>query len=212
MITAMVVNEDRLANHFAKAKGIAFYNEQNELISVSENPAAEGSCCGGKKAALALLKEMNTQQIVVRNVGQRMLARLLDAGIRVYQSTTGGDAVSLLMHRDIRCSELTAAEQGRMSPKHANGHKCKGHSGDSHGGCSHEHGHGKEKGCCGSENGHDDGHRCCGSHSHEQGHGHKHKHEHKHEHKHAHSHGRGNGKGAMGKVTGVSAVRGNRFR
>lgn len=170
MITAMVVNEDRLANHFAKAKGIAFYNEQNELISVSENPAAESSCCGGKKAALALLKEMNTQQIVVRNVGQRMLARLLDAGIRVYQSSTGGDAISLLMHRDIRCSELTSAEQGRMSPKHANGHKCQGHSGES-GGCSH-----------------------------------------KHEHKHAHGRGRGNGQGAMGKVTGVSAVRDNRSR
>ena len=193
MVIAMVVNEDQLANHFAKAKGIAFYNEQYELISVSENPAAEGSCCGGKKAALTLLKEMNTKQILVRNIGQRMLARLLDAGIRVYQSSTGGDAVSLLIHRDIHCSELTAAEQGRISPKHADGHKCQGHSGDGDGGCSHDHGNGNEKGCCNTNTkSHNSGHRCCGTNNHE------------HEHD--------NSKLAMGKVTGISAVRGNHSR
>lgn len=149
MVIAIVVNEDQLANHFAKAKSIAFYNEQNEHINICENPAAKGNCCGGKKAAVTLLKEMQTEQILVRNIGQRMLARLLDAGIRVYQSSTGGDAESLLMHRDIHCSELTAAEQGRESPKHADGHQCQGHGGDSHNGCSHDHANGNEKGCCG---------------------------------------------------------------
>jgi predicted Fe-Mo cluster-binding NifX family protein len=146
MTIAMVVNKNRLANHFVKAPELAFFNADNTLIKVTDNPAKASSCCSGKKATVALLQESNVKKVIVRNIGQRMLGRLLKADIQVFQSPFGGEADAIL-NRLESCKELTEAEQGKLPAKHASGHSCEG-------GCG---GHAE-----GSEHGGKEG---CGSHS-----------------------------------------------
>jgi predicted Fe-Mo cluster-binding NifX family protein len=151
MTIAMVVNKNRLANHFVKAPELAFFNTDNTLIKVTDNPAKASSCCSGKKATVALLQESNVTKVIVRNIGQRMLGRLLKADIQVFQSPFGGEADAIL-NRLESCKELTEAEQGKLPAKHASGHSgegCGGHAeGSEHGG---KEGCGKDKSkgkCC----------------------------------------------------------------
>ncbi len=142
MTIAMVVNKNRLANHFVKAPEFAFFNADNTLIKVTDNPAKTSSCCSGKKATVALLQESNVKKVIVRNIGQRMLGRLLKADIQVFQSPFGGEADAIL-NRLESCKELTEAEQGKLPAKHASGHSSKG-------GCG-GHAEGGKEGCgCGS--------------------------------------------------------------
>lgn len=165
MTIAMVVNKNRLANHFVKAPEFAFFNADNTLIKVTDNPAKTSSCCSGKKATVALLQESNVKKIIVRNIGQRMLGRLLEADIQVFQSPFGGEADAIL-NRFESCNELTEAEQGKLPAKHAKtGQGCKG------GGCG-GHAEGSEhdgKEGCGSSHSEDSDHdhagkEGCGNH------------------------------------------------
>jgi predicted Fe-Mo cluster-binding NifX family protein len=142
MIYAIPHNRDHIANHFMKAKQFAFLTEDNALISNAINPSsAIGSSCKDKKATLSLIKEMKADAVIVRNIGERALEKLLSQGLRVFK-VNGQTPISMAVSSDM--VELTEASQGRPSENHNKkggcaGHvSCSGHSND--GGCCH-HGH-----------------------------------------------------------------------
>ncbi len=138
MIIAMPMSRDRLASHFTKAPEIGFFNEDFQQIMRVENPAVAGGC-SAKKAMLELIKQQGTDIVIVQHIGERMLGKLLAAGISVSKgSSQQAVAVLLSQSRDLS-RRLTDASQGRASLNHA-----------AKGGCCHSHAHGaSEQGGCG---------------------------------------------------------------
>lgn len=130
MIIAMLMSRERLASHFTKALQIGFYNEQFQLIKLVDNPAIEGDC-SAKKALLELIIQQGTDIVLVQNIGERMLGKLLDAGISVSKGSASQTVVTLLAQTADLNLRLTDASQGRASLKHA-----------AKGGCCHSTGDG----------------------------------------------------------------------
>ncbi|WP_024873329.1 NifB/NifX family molybdenum-iron cluster-binding protein [Tolumonas lignilytica] len=144
MITAIPMNEDRIANHFSKADHFVFVNENGDVLSRMVNPALNANC-SGKNALLTLLQAENTQQIFVRNIGERILGKLLENQFAVFQVNSNRQNISELVTADTNnFMQMTSPSQGRPSTnyeaKHANG-GC---------GCEHD-GHEKQHACCGSK-------------------------------------------------------------
>ncbi|WP_375752824.1 NifB/NifX family molybdenum-iron cluster-binding protein [Vibrio sp. HN007] len=152
MIYAVPHSRDCVANHFIKAPQFALLDDDSSVIKNVANPAAGNSSCSEKSVAIKMLKELETDAVIVRNIGERALGKLLSAGIRVFkvdsQTPLSSAATSPM-------TELTDASQGR--PSH--NHRKKG------GGCSHEDGHS----CCSAQKG--SKHVGCGC-SHDNGHKH----------------------------------------
>ena len=174
MIIAMPMSRDRLASHFTKAQQIGFFNEQHQLIGSFTNPALQGEGCSAKKAMLELIINNKTNIIIVQHIGERMLGKLLDAGISVSKGDSSLCVEELLQTTRNLNLRLLDASQGRASINHEKkGGCCGGHTEDGKsGGCgcgSHSHSgesdsHGsteaskgkKSGGCCGSSAGHGD--------------------------------------------------------
>ncbi|SUI93457.1 NifB/NifX family molybdenum-iron cluster-binding protein [Shewanella morhuae] len=136
MIIAMPMSRERLASHFTKAMQIGFHNEQSQLIKLVDNPALEGDC-SAKKAMLELIIQQGTDIVIAQNIGERMLGKLLDAGISVSKGSASQTVATLLAQTVDLNLRLTDASQGRVSLKHA-----------TKGGCCHSTG----GGCgCGSK-------------------------------------------------------------
>ncbi|ABV38518.1 hypothetical protein Ssed_3914 [Shewanella sediminis HAW-EB3] len=167
MIIAMPMSRDRLASHFTKAQQIGFFNEQHQLIASFDNPALQGEGCSAKKAMLELIINNKSNIIIVQHIGERMLGKLLDAGISVSKGDSYLCVEELLKTTTNLNLRLLDASQGRASINHEKkGGCCGGHSGDGKsGGCgcgSHSHSddsdaHGsaekKAGGCCGGHAG-----------------------------------------------------------
>ena len=142
MIYAIPHSRDCVANHFMKAKQFVFLNEESQFINNINNPAAElGGSCREKKATISILKDMQTDAIIVRNIGERALEKLLKSGIRVFKLT---QKTSISMALNSPMVELTSPSSGRPSPNHQKKGRCSSHSG----------------GCCGQ---HDKKHTLMGS-------------------------------------------------
>ena len=174
MIIAIPMSRDRLASHFTKAQQIGFFNEQHQLIGCFANPAQQGEGCSAKKAMLELIVNNKTNIIIVQHIGERMLGKLLDAGISVSKGDSSLSVEELLQTTRNLNLRLLDASQGRASINHEKkGGCCGGHAED-----------GKSGGCgCGSHSHTDDqgsteasaekrSGRCCGSRGDEQS-GHK---------------------------------------
>jgi predicted Fe-Mo cluster-binding NifX family protein len=134
MIIAMPMSRGRLAGHFSKAQRIGFFNEYHQLVTSFDNPALAGGC-SAKKAMLNLIKEQKTDIVMVQHIGERMLGKLLDAGISVSKGDNSLGIEQLLTNcSDINLRMLNAAE-GRASLNHLKkGGCCSGASGGC--GCS----------------------------------------------------------------------------
>ena len=172
MIIAMPMSRDRLASHFTKAQQIGFFNEQHQLIGSFTNPALQGEGCSAKKAMLELIINNKTNIIIVQHIGERMLGKLLDAGISVSKGDSSLSIEELLQTTRNLNLRLLDASQGRASINHEKkGGCCGGHAEDGKsGGCgcgAHSHSgesdtHGsteaskgkKSGGCCGGNAGH----------------------------------------------------------
>lgn len=156
MITAIPMNNDRVANHFTKASCLVFLDERGVEVNRVENPAREAGCAG-KKKMIDLLSEQKVNQVVVRNIGERMLGKLLTGQFAVYQTDCTTLSVSTL-HDPLTNGlvQLHQASQGRPSLKHEAKNK-------SCGGCGAE-GNVSEKPCCQSGiQPHEGKGHCCGS-------------------------------------------------
>ncbi|MFV0449091.1 MAG: NifB/NifX family molybdenum-iron cluster-binding protein [Vibrio sp.] len=157
MITAIPIEQDRIANHFTKASQFVFYDQQGNCIATVTNPALDANCTG-KEALITLLEQQNTRQIIVRNIGERMLAKLLACKFVVLQAKGAPMFPAIVQNLD-QCQPLTEASQGRPShhfaksgcaahhPNHDANHSCQHHH---HSGtCCHDRPHdGKRRGCC----------------------------------------------------------------
>ncbi|GIU41156.1 hypothetical protein TUM4438_04280 [Shewanella sairae] len=131
MIIAIPMSRDRLATHFTKAPEIAFYDEHQQLITRVANPAQDGGC-SAKKAMLNLITDHKADIVIVQFIGERMLGKLLDAGVSVSQADNSLSIDELMKNaQDLSC-RLVDASQGRRSINHEKKGGC---CGGASGGC-----------------------------------------------------------------------------
>ena len=157
MITVVPVDENKISNHFSKAEEFVFLNENGEQVKRMANPVLNAEGCHGraKRMLVEQLASENPDRIVVRDLGECMLRKLLAGNFKVFRTS----ASALFEDLNENLVALTEPDQGRTSRhthKHEHGH-------------NHEHGNGK---------GHGHGGSCCGKHKH--GHDHHGKHQHGH--------------------------------
>lgn len=156
MITAIPMTGDKVANHFSKAATFQFIDEHGTLVSESANPAlAQG--CAAKANIIQLLKQQQVQRVIVRNIGERLLARLLQAQLAVFQiGSSRWDSPEFLADAPRYLLPLTGPEQGRPSTnfqrKQASG-SCGCGQHEQQQGCQHEHHgncphHAEPRHCC----------------------------------------------------------------
>lgn len=115
MIYAIATTDQQLAHRFSKAELFTFYNEQQELIAVYKNPALAVSGCAGKRLLIDLLHKRECDVVMVRKIGEKTLARLLNAGFKVEQGNTRHSYQELLAAARLQKNALTSPEQGVKS-------------------------------------------------------------------------------------------------
>lgn len=174
MIIAIPLNNDRIANHFTKAGTLLFIDERGTELSRHTNPALNAGC-SGKQDMLELLSDQKATHVIVRNIGERMLGKLLDRQFSVFQARHSHyQAGTPIKPGTEDLLPLTEAGQGRRSLNHAAREK------SASCGCTHEKHSTPENGqCCRKQetadhcrqdHGHSHGHcsgqgkrRCCDS-------------------------------------------------
>ncbi|WP_413166275.1 NifB/NifX family molybdenum-iron cluster-binding protein [Aeromonas salmonicida] len=138
MITAIPMNDDRVASHFTKANYLVFVDERGVEINRVDNPALAANCAG-KQKIVDLLVEQQINRVVLRNIGEQMLGKLLARQFVVYQTNCGRRLPSEL--GDLAASDLVQlkqASEGRQSLNNEVKKKSGGY------GCGHEGHEGKE--------------------------------------------------------------------
>ena len=162
-------SSDLFPSHDSAADSFVFLNENGDVLSRKANPALNANC-SGKKDLLAMLLAENAKRVIVRNIGERILGKLLESQFAVFQTNCGRQNVQQLVSAQAdKLTQMTSPSQGRQSlnyeAKQANG------------GCSCEHdGHEPHQSCCDKE-GHSHQHgagRCCQNRSDAQNAGHGH--------------------------------------
>lgn len=128
MIIALPMSRGRLATHFTKAPLIGFFNQYHQLITTVENPALAGGC-SAKKALLNLIGAQKTAIVIVQHIGERMLGKLLDAGISVSKGDSCDSIETLLTNSLDVNRRMVDASQGRASLHHAKKGGCCASSG-----------------------------------------------------------------------------------
>ncbi|EMM6387148.1 NifB/NifX family molybdenum-iron cluster-binding protein [Proteus mirabilis] len=118
MITVIPMNDDRIANHFSKANYLVFFDERGIEINRIDNSALVANCVG-KKKMVDQLTEQKADRIIVRNIGERMLGKLLARQFAVYQTNCGRySAQDLVNQVTSDLVQLHQANQGRQSRNH----------------------------------------------------------------------------------------------
>ncbi|MGF1693577.1 NifB/NifX family molybdenum-iron cluster-binding protein [Photobacterium kagoshimensis] len=126
MLRAIAVNAaNNVAGHFGKAPEFVVYDAQGQLIERMTNSGSKAIGCKHKKQLQRRFSELGVQEIVLGSIGQRSLARLLQAGFVVSQ-VAARTPVSDVLAGTASKLNLTAAEQGRP---------CKREKGDCGCGC-----------------------------------------------------------------------------
>ena len=151
MITAIPMSRDKIASHFSKAERFVFIDAQGHELAAQANPGLQEGCAG-KAKILTLLQQQQVQRVIVRNIGERLLSRLLDADLNVFQiGSSHWDSPQFLADAPRYLLPLISAEQGRPSinyqQKQANGGcGCQNESSDaSHACCHHSAEHGDKQ-------------------------------------------------------------------
>lgn len=114
--SALMLSQGLLAGHFTRAEQLQILNPEGNVIATLPNPAASEGC-HGKQALLDALAHHQVGQVVVRNIGERMLGRLLAANIRVLQCRSARLPLPAL-RAPTNLQPLTEASQGRPSRRH----------------------------------------------------------------------------------------------
>lgn len=142
IITAIPMKDDHIAGHFAKAERFVFIDEQGTTLKEISNPIAPNEC----KGMLAdLFRTHGANRVVLKNIGKKMLKKLLDNGLSVYQALQGRLAISKMLKNDsTSLIQLVSADQGQESAC-SHGQRHQREIANSCG--EHEHGHSGKKGC-----------------------------------------------------------------
>ena len=112
MSYAIAMTDKKLSHHFSKAEIFSFYDEQNKQVAVYKNPALSVSGCSGKGVLIKLLTDRQCHTVVVRKIGEKTLAKLLNAGFKVVQGNTRNSIEELLNNARLDTNQLTDPSQG----------------------------------------------------------------------------------------------------
>ena len=157
MIYAIPSNQGHLCQHFTKAEQFSLIDHSNSLLASVDNPAAQpDASCHDKSAIVQYLQSMKVEAVIVKNIGERLLGKLLDAGLKVFQ-VNQIRPLELLLSSPMQ--QLSEPSQGRPSIQHAK----KAESGQQHQSCCQQNSHSAEQHRChkGRQHGHQSGKRCC---------------------------------------------------
>ena len=111
-IAIAVTPNHEVAGHFGKAAGFVVYDDQGQLIAELVNQGRKAVGCKHKKQLQSQLAAHNVKTLLLGNVGQRSLARLLGAGFEVFRVPNRAPLQDVLMGQVTR-EPLLSAEQGR---------------------------------------------------------------------------------------------------
>ena len=114
MSIAIPLQDATLANHFTKATCFGIYDEFGSLITQFDNPALE-SGCSGKHQLIEKFAEHKVNTVVVKNIGERMLGKLLGGGVKIKQVTQRNQTIPQLLNQLSHYPLLTEPSQGRAS-------------------------------------------------------------------------------------------------
>ncbi|MCS0324202.1 NifB/NifX family molybdenum-iron cluster-binding protein [Vibrio diabolicus] len=125
MIYAIPNDGERVANHFVKAPYIAIYSDTDGMLKNLANIASMPQAgCNAKSQLIQSLQEYNVDAVLVRNIGERALAKLLRSGTQVFRLSTRSSLEDVLA---VPREPLIEPSQGRPSNNHKkNAHKPKG--------------------------------------------------------------------------------------
>lgn len=112
MSYVIAMTNKTLAHHFSKAELFSFYDEQQQQVAVYKNPILDKPGCAGKQLLVDLLKTRQCHTVIVRKIGQKTLARLLNAGFKVVQGNTRHSIEQMLSEAHLNTNPLTDASQG----------------------------------------------------------------------------------------------------
>lgn len=116
MIYAIPNDGERVANHFLKAPYIAIYSDTDGMLQNLANIAAmPQSGCKAKSQLIQSLHDYNVDAVLVRNIGERALEKLLSSGKQVFRLSMRSSLEDVL---GVSKTQLTQASQGRPSINH----------------------------------------------------------------------------------------------
>ena len=111
MMFAIPYQNERISGHFTRAERFLFTDKKHSISK--DNPALVSGGCSGKKSLFTLLKNQKTDAVLIRNIGQKMLAKLLNANIRVFRTSSHVSIETLQLSELTELTELTEVSQGR---------------------------------------------------------------------------------------------------
>lgn len=114
MMTAVPYSAGQVSPHFSRAESIVLISDAGQVVDQFLNPATAGECIG-QQALTSALQQRQVTRVLVRNIGQSMLAKLLQLSFEVYQVPRGFEPERV---RDLTgCIRLEHARQGKASPR-----------------------------------------------------------------------------------------------
>ncbi|PSU32632.1 NifB/NifX family molybdenum-iron cluster-binding protein [Photobacterium lutimaris] len=122
-IAIAITPHHEVAGHFGKAAGFVVYDEQGQLIAELVNSGRREVGCKHKKQLQAQLAEHQVKTLLLGNVGQRSLARLLRAGFDVFR-VPNRSSVQDVLNGKVTREPLLSAEQGRPCKREKGGCGC----------------------------------------------------------------------------------------
>ncbi|MGY5453491.1 NifB/NifX family molybdenum-iron cluster-binding protein [Agarivorans sp. MS3-6] len=138
MIIAIPVNNDKLAGHFTKAMSFSFYDGAGVLLASRANPSLNEGC-HGKKQILDLFDRYKVERVLIKNIGDKMLSKLLAKDLMVFQTHGRLASVDALFQPEqVSLHQLCLATEGRPSSNASKQQAC----------CQKSGRQGKHTGCC----------------------------------------------------------------
>ncbi|KHT62438.1 hypothetical protein RJ45_17600 [Photobacterium gaetbulicola] len=122
-VAIAITPNHEVAGHFGKAAGFVVYDEQGQLIAELVNHGRKEVGCKHKKQLQAQLAAHNVKTLLLGNVGQRSLARLLRTGFAVFRVPNRAPVQDVLDGKVAR-EPLLSAEQGRPCKREKGGCGC----------------------------------------------------------------------------------------
>ncbi|WP_406609100.1 NifB/NifX family molybdenum-iron cluster-binding protein [Agarivorans sp. JK6] len=121
MIYAVPNNQGQVANHFMKAPSFSVFSD-TELLDEITHQANHEQSCNSKIAIFEQLCQLNVDAVIVKNIGEKALNRLLAMGIKVFKTNA---RVALNTISQSPMIELKSLELARPSLQHSKKHSHK---------------------------------------------------------------------------------------
>ncbi|CAK1693169.1 Dinitrogenase iron-molybdenum cofactor biosynthesis domain-containing protein [Vibrio crassostreae] len=125
MLYAVPCRDLQVGNHFARSPQIAIVDEQRQIKQIVPLIESDTSC-NKKKQWMSVVKSYDVKAVVVRNIGKKMLAHLLNNDIRVFASKGKAEVATLDFNN---LQEVTDLDYGREPRNNGCGNRMYGEKG-----------------------------------------------------------------------------------